>query len=441
MRLRLFERVRRLAHPRAGRFRRRRERGVEAVRHDRPWEVRPPGRQGEGRGQVMTAGPDTTGRHRRGGADLQPPPDFPPPGFAPDLRDPGSPPPGPPWADHADYAGPSDGHAVPPATYHGPAAPPARPSVPPARPPASPVPPPGRRPQTRPAAGPDPAGAVSVGGARARVRPEPKPYGTAPVAPPPVAQAVTGRPVPRDQVRPGPDQQSLRAGYLPAQRPAAAVNSRLPFAHAHAPAQANQADLRDGRRNTGTLEAVLWRQWDTSTYVPDQAVLAVDRLAELPQLIKDKLVAGLDGIFVGPGGVPQLDDMTALSGVPLPSGRATWDACAGAYGERKIVVGTRPSPTPDVMCHEVGHALDDIDAPPGQWQSDSAEFRMLYDQCQPHLASDFHKQRGGLGRKEFFADAFAAIASRQRPALVDMLGGNTRTALNVMLYFNRRYGM
>ena len=56
-------------------------------------------------------------------------------------------------------------------------------------------------------------------------------------------------------------------------------------------------------------------------------------------------------------------------------------------------------------------------------------------------ASDFHKQRGRLGRKEFFADAFAAIASRQRPALVDMLGGNSRTALNVMLYFNRRYGI
>jgi hypothetical protein len=186
---------------------------------------------------------------------------------------------------------------------------------------------------------------------------------------------------------------------------------------------------------------VLWRQWESATYVPDEAVLAIDRLAELPQQIKDKLVAGLDGIFVGPGGVPQLDDMTALSGVPLPSGRATWDACAGAYGERKIVVGTRPSPTPDVMCHEVGHALDDIDAPAGKWQSDSAEFRMLYDQCQPHLASDFHRQRGGLGRKEFFADAFAAIASRQRPALVDMLGGNTRTALNVMLYFNRRYGI
>jgi hypothetical protein len=216
------------------------------------------------------------------------------------------------------------------------------------------------------------------------------------------------------------------------------VRSRRPFAHAHDP---GAAWLNDGRRNCGTLESVLWRQWDASAFVPDEAVLAIDRLAELPQQIKDKLVAGLDGIFVGPGGVPQLDDMTALSGVPLPSGRATWDACAGAYGDRKIIVGSRPSPTPDVMCHEIGHALDDIDGSAGQWQSDSAEFCRLYERCRPRLASEFHRQDGSLGRREFFADAFAAIASGQRPALVEMLAGDTRAALDVMLYFNVRYGI
>jgi hypothetical protein len=93
------------------------------------------------------------------------------------------------------------------------------------------------------------------------------------------------------------------------------------------------------------------------------------------------------------------------------------------------------------MMHEVGHALDDIDGPAGQWQSDSAEFRALYDQCLPYLSSDFHLQPDTLGRREFFADAFAAISARQRPALVDMLGGHTRPALNVMLFFNRRYGI
>jgi len=212
----------------------------------------------------------------------------------------------------------------------------------------------------------------------------------------------------------------------------------LPFA---APHSKGHPPTADGRQNCGALEAILWRQWDASAPPSAEVIAAVDRLASFPRALQEKLAAGLDGIYVGDGGVPQLDDMGALHGVPLPSGRATWDACAGAYGERKIVVGSRPSPTPDVMCHEVGHALDDLDSPPGKWQSDSAEFRMIYDQCQPFIASDFHRQRGGLGRKEFFADAFAAIASAQRPALVDMLSGNTRIALRVMLYFNRRYGI
>jgi len=221
-------------------------------------------------------------------------------------------------------------------------------------------------------------------------------------------------------------------------RPGPASHAGLPYTAAH-PRERPWGG--DGRRHCGSIEAILWRQWDPASPPPREVVAAVDRLAELPERIKERLADGLEAIFIGPGGVPELDDMTSLRGVPLPSGRASWDACAGAYGERKIVVGSRPSPTPDVMCHEVGHALDDLDSQPGKWQSDSAEFRMLYDQCQPHFASDFHRQPGGLGRKEFFADAFAAIASRQRPALVDMLSGDTRTALRVMLYFNRRYGI
>jgi hypothetical protein len=213
----------------------------------------------------------------------------------------------------------------------------------------------------------------------------------------------------------------------------------LPFA---APHPRGHPMAGDGRRHCGPLEKILWRQWDAAASAPPpQAIAAIERLAEFPRGLQEKLAEGLDGIYVGAGGVPDLDDMGALHGIALPSGKATWDACAGAYGDRKIVVGTRPSPTPDVMCHEVGHALDDLDSPPGKWQSDSPEFKNIYDQCQPYIASDFHRQRGGLGRKEFFADSFAAIASAQRPALVDMLSGNTRLALQVMLYFNRRYGI
>ncbi len=223
------------------------------------------------------------------------------------------------------------------------------------------------------------------------------------------------------------------AGARPDGRPAVG----LPYA---APRQPDERYQADGRQHCGSLERVLHRQWDAATPPPAEIVRAIDRLAELPAKLKEKLAASLEGIFVGPGGVPDLDDMQHLRGVPLPAGRATWDVCAGAYGRRKIVVGAQPSPTPDVMCHEIGHALDDIDAP-GQWLSDRAEFRTLYENCLPYLVSDFHRQPGGLGRREFFADAFAAIASRQRPALVDMLGGDTRAALNVMLFFNRRYGI
>jgi hypothetical protein len=270
--------------------------------------------------------------------------------------------------------------------------------------------------------------AVRAGAARARIREAPADAAAFGVNPAPSPVAAAPGPLARAAV--GVPRQTGWGARPP--------RTRLPFTAPHPPGRSRAAD---GRRNCGTLEGILWRQWDAAAPPPAEVVLAVDRLAELPERIKQRLATGLDAIFVGPGGVPELDDMTSLRGVRLPSGQASWDACAGAYGERKIVVGSQPSPTPDVVCHEVGHALDDLDSPPGKWQSDSAEFRLLYEHCQPHLASDFHRQPGGLGRKEFFADAFAAIASRQRPALVDMLSGDTRTALRVMLYFNKRYGI
>jgi hypothetical protein len=408
MRLRLFDRIRRFAHP----------------RRPRP---------------VTTNGPQ--GRHRRdqqqdaavGAA---------PPGPA------GHPAPGPPAGTLAG-PGPAPPQVWPVAdeTFADP--PPfADRSLPVDRPSRGYGPPPGHRlPPASSRRKPGPA-AVRSGQAQARVREaldQADPFSVAHEAPP--EAAVASSPVRAYDPLTAPDLAQAAAGIpqqsgadgRPSRRAArSALRLKLPFTSARAREASPSAD---GRRHTGSLERILWRQWDAATSPPAQVIEAIDRLAELPERIKSRLAAGLDAIFVGPGGVPELDEMGALRGVPLPSGQASWDACAGAYGERKIVVGSQPSPTPDVMCHEIGHALDDLDSPPGKWQSDSAEFRMLYDQSQPHLASDFHRQPGGLGRKEFFADAFAAIASSQRPALVDMLSGDTRTALRVMLYFNRRYGI
>jgi hypothetical protein len=246
---------------------------------------------------------------------------------------------------------------------------------------------------------------------------------------PPAAARAAVRPVPRERgAAPGRDRG--------ADRPRAPAAARLPWYEV-----AHARRVAAGQRDCGPLEAILHREWIPGQIPPPEAALAVDRLADLPEDLQRRLAAGLDSIHVGPGGVPDLDHMARLRGIPLPSGRATWDSCAGAYGERKIIVGTRPSSAPDVMCHEVGHALDDIDGGTDGWQSDSAEFRALYERCLPVLVSDFHKQEGPLGRREFFADAFSAIASRQRPALVDMLGGHTRVALDVMLFFNIRYGI
>ena len=198
------------------------------------------------------------------------------------------------------------------------------------------------------------------------------------------------------------------------------------------------------RQGSGT--AVTWSGSCTGNGPPTncrrpQIVLAVDRLAEFPQLIKERLVAGLDAIYVGPGGVPDLDDMGSLSGMPLPSGRATWDVCAGAYGERKVIVGSRPSPTPDVMCHEIGHALDDIDGAAGCWQSDSDEFSWLYGQCLPWMSNDFHRQPGHLagGSSSLTRSPPSLRASARRWSKWSAV--TPASALNVMLYFNVRYGI
>ena len=266
---------------------------------------------------------------------------------------------------------------------------------------------------TGPADGQAQAKWAGAGQARAAIRPSP---GQAAAADGSRAQATAGQARPRRSAEPD--------------------AARLPWyevAHARRAAE--------GMADCGPLEHVLRREWPASVVPSAPVVRAVNRLAALPQVIKEILSGGLDAIHVGEGGVPELDDMARLRGIPLPSGRATWDACAGAYGQRKIIVGSRPSSAPDVMCHEVGHALDDIDREDGRWQSDSAQFRRLYERCHGALVSDFHRQPGDLGRREFFADAFAAIASQQRPALVNMLGGNTRVALDVMLYFNIRYGL
>ena len=53
-------------------------------------------------------------------------------------------------------------------------------------------------------------------------------------------------------------------------------------------------------RDCGCLEPILVREWAAGDTPEPATVAAVNRLAALPQLIKERLAAGLDAIHVGP---------------------------------------------------------------------------------------------------------------------------------------------
>src|SRR5256885_1100379 len=60
----------------------------------------------------------------------------------------------------------------------------------------------------------------------------------------------------------------------------------------------------DGRRHCGAVERILFRQWDAGAGPPSaDLVRAIENLAALPDTLKETLAAGLDAIYVGPGGV------------------------------------------------------------------------------------------------------------------------------------------
>ncbi|MFF5265022.1 hypothetical protein ACFY4C_39570 [Actinomadura viridis] len=167
----------------------------------------------------------------------------------------------------------------------------------------------------------------------------------------------------------------------------------------------------------------------------------MERLAALPTSLKIELGEKLYGIYVGPGGVPDLDEMGHLRGRPLPSGRGVWDDCGGAYLHRSIILGDRPTPTPDVVMHEVGHALDDIRGAGPALVSDSPVWGAIYEICVPKMVMPVHRSPGPVGRQEFFADAFACLAGRATVDLLDWLTGDRELVLLVEAFFRQKFGL
>ncbi|MEU4827757.1 hypothetical protein AB0H37_38340 [Actinomadura sp. NPDC023710] len=187
------------------------------------------------------------------------------------------------------------------------------------------------------------------------------------------------------------------------------------------------------------LEKVMWRQWPDGTAAPSPVlVTAIRRLAALPESLKVELGRELHGIFVGPGGVPDLDSMEHLRDRVLPSGRGRWNESAGAYIARFVLIGDRPTPTPDVVLHELGHAFDHVRGG-GQMLSDGALFAAVYQTCVPALTLPVHLLPDELGRREFFADAFAALGAGATVELLGWLGGERELLLLLVAYFRQQF--
>ena len=192
----------------------------------------------------------------------------------------------------------------------------------------------------------------------------------------------------------------------------------------------------DGRRNVGPLEAILHREWPSGTIPPQQVLSAVDQIAALPSHVAGRLLDGLQGIYIGIGMAPDLDDMNDLRGRPVdprnPHG-ATWDLIPGAYREGVLVVGSGGKPlTSSIFLHEAGHALDEMDG----WMSGSPNFIALHHGAAQVLVDDRY-----LNRAEAFAEFFALVSLRAWDVLEDLLGGASDRAYGVGSWYLRNYGI
>jgi hypothetical protein len=181
------------------------------------------------------------------------------------------------------------------------------------------------------------------------------------------------------------------------------------------------------------METILVRQWEDGTPAPSPTLVqAIDRLADLPAHIADRLANEIRSIWVGPGAVPGLDGLGHLRGVPLHPSRPhiTWDLVAGAFTDGLLLIGSLPSGSYDVALHEVGHALDQIDQ-----MSVSTEFTAVHSLCRPVLANPFYRDRPA----ELFAEGFALVSTNYPAGLVTLMNGNEARAEVLWAYFRRHY--
>jgi hypothetical protein len=93
------------------------------------------------------------------------------------------------------------------------------------------------------------------------------------------------------------------------------------------------------------------------------------------------------------------------------------------------------------VLHEVGHAIDDLYGHDGQGGlvSDGPLWGSVHQTCLPYLVQHVHRAPEGVGRRELFADAFAALTAAATVDLLDWLGGDRELVLLVQAFFVHQF--
>lgn len=152
---------------------------------------------------------------------------------------------------------------------------------------------------------------------------------------------------------------------------------------------------------------------------------------------------GVRGVYVGKGGVPELDEMGYLSGV-RPRGWAegdTWDIVGGAYaeGDRYILAGTGRSGSYSTILHETGHAVQSrlfnttmVNELRRYQKLFHKELRKYYQQGGPG---------GAAGASEMWAETFALRIKGGEKKVYEFLGGENATSRSYVQWMNERLGL
>ncbi|MFG2005023.1 hypothetical protein ACGFNU_38350 [Spirillospora sp. NPDC048911] len=195
---------------------------------------------------------------------------------------------------------------------------------------------------------------------------------------------------------------------------------------------------RDGRRHLGVLESCVRRQWNPAEGPPPPEVITViDRLAALPGPIAAQVADALtDGLWIGVGPVPGLDHLGHLAGQPIrEKSEILWDHVPGAtlwdHETRMMVVGTGPHVSGSLADHEIGHVVERR-----RRAAETCEWETIMLRCRPLLVVDrWHDPY------EWWAEAWALVATGQLPRLIRTLSGSEPVAEIITRYYVRHYGL